>query len=87
MASKTSGEMPGQIHRLRVEREQPEEIMEVNWQPIKLAPDGEVVLTKIDDENGERNVQRLKRKGRLWFTPDEAMYVYYTPTHFVPSNR
>jgi len=61
--------------------------MEVNWQPIKLAPVGEVVLTKIDDEHGERNVQKLKRKGRLWFTPDEAMYVYYTPTHFVPANR
>jgi hypothetical protein len=55
---------------------------DLNWQPIKLAPDGEVVLTKIDDENGERNVQKLRRRGNLWFTPDDKMYVYYTPTHF-----
>lgn len=38
--------------------------------------------TKIDDSNGCRNVQKLKRKGRLWFFPDGSMYVYYTPTHW-----
>jgi hypothetical protein len=57
----------------------------MNWQPIKLAPVDEVVLTKIDDENGERNVQKLKRRGNLWFMPDDSMYVYYVPTHFVPN--
>ena len=52
------------------------------WQPIETAPEGKVVLTKIDDENGERNVQKLKRLGRLWFVPDGSVYVYYTPTHW-----
>tara|TARA_E500000318_G_scaffold108576_2_gene119734 strand:+ start:1240 stop:1419 length:180 start_codon:yes stop_codon:yes gene_type:complete len=53
-----------------------------NWKPASQAPEGVTVLTKIDDEHGERNVQELKRKGRLWFYPDESMYVYFTPTHF-----
>lgn len=57
----------------------------MDWQPIKFAPADEVVLTKIDDEHGERNVQKLKRRGSLWWTPDGEMYVYYTPTHFVPA--
>lgn len=46
---------------------------------------GEAVETKIDDENGVRNELRLKRggsNGRLWFRPDDGMYVYYTPTHW-----
>lgn len=51
-----------------------------------VVPDlGVVVMTKIDDEHGPRNEQRLKRggnNGRLWFTPDTEMYVYYTPTHW-----
>lgn len=58
----------------------------MNWQPISLAPAGEEVLTKIDDEDGERNVTRLIRRGNLWFFPDWSMYVYYTPTHFVPNH-
>ncbi|HWV44162.1 hypothetical protein [Pseudorhodoplanes sp.] len=52
------------------------------WQPIHLAPEGEIVMTKIDDEHGSRNEQTLIRKGRLWWTPDRSMYVYYTPTHW-----
>lgn len=52
------------------------------WQPIALAPDDEVVMTKIDDERGIRNEQRLIRQGQLWFFPDKSMYVYYTPTHW-----
>jgi hypothetical protein len=39
-------------------------------------------MTKIDDERGVRNEQTLKRQGRLWFYPDDSMYVYYTPTHW-----
>lgn len=53
-----------------------------NWKPIDSAPEGVVVLTKIDDGRGERNVQELKRSGRLWFLPDGSMYVYYEPTHW-----
>lgn len=52
------------------------------WQPIETAPEDRVVLTKIDDAGGERNVQTLKRQGRLWFVPDGSVYVYYSPTHW-----
>jgi hypothetical protein len=38
------------------------------------------VWTKIHDADGERNVQKLLRQGRLWFA--DGMYVYYTPTHW-----
>ena len=55
---------------------------EPNWQPIDTAPEGKVILTKIDDGRGIRNVQSLRRKGRLWFFPDMGMYVYYQPTHW-----
>jgi hypothetical protein len=44
--------------------------------------DGEVVETKIDGIGGPRNETTLVRQGRLWFTPDKVMYVYYTPTHW-----
>jgi len=50
----------------------------------KLPESGIVVETKIDDEKGCRNEQTLKRQGPLWFFPDGAMYVYYTPTHWRP---
>lgn len=46
------------------------------------APDGVAVETKIEDRDGVRNIQTLKRRGGLWFTPDGAMYVYYRPTHW-----
>jgi uncharacterized protein (DUF2126 family) len=26
------------------------------------------------------------RRGRLWFFPDESMYVYYTPTDWMPES-
>ena len=51
----------------------------------RLPPRDQVVDTKIDDEQGLRNEQRLKQivgGGRLWFLPDGSMYVYYTPTHW-----
>ena len=47
-------------------------------------PAGQVVMTKIDDEKGPRNQQELKRSGNLYFFPDESMYVYYAPTHWMP---
>lgn len=52
------------------------------WQSIDTAPERTEVETKIDDGNGCRNEQRLRRQGRLWFFPDMSMYVYYTPTHW-----
>lgn len=48
----------------------------------RLPTEGCIVDTKIDDEKGVRNEQPLKRQGRLWFSPDGSMYVYYTPTHW-----
>ena len=48
----------------------------------ELPPENIVVETKIDDGHGVRNQTKLKRKGRLWFFPDDSMYVYYTPTHW-----
>ncbi len=47
-----------------------------------LPPNGELVMTKIEDEGGTRNVQPLRRKGALWFVADGSVYVYYTPTHW-----
>jgi len=54
------------------------------WKPIEEAPENEEVLTKIDDGRGVRNETTLTRRGRLWFFPDLSMYVYYTPTHWMP---
>ena len=49
----------------------------------RLPANGVVVMTKIDDGK-PRNVQRLKRRNNLWFVEDGDMYVYYTPTHWMP---
>lgn len=54
------------------------------WNKTDTSPEDVVVLTKIDDWNGCRNEQPLKRHGRLWWFPDGSMYVYYTPTHWRP---
>ena len=48
----------------------------------ELPPADVVVETKIDDEKGVRNEQRLRRRQGLWFLPDGSMYVYYEPTHW-----
>jgi hypothetical protein len=45
-------------------------------------PNDMVVETKIDDGRGVRNIARLRRRGALWFLPDDSMYVYYAPTHW-----
>lgn len=54
----------------------------MNWKTADSAPEHVVVDTKIHDDDGERNVQRLMRRGNLWWFPDGSMYVYYTPTHW-----
>lgn len=59
--------------------------MASDWQPAETAPEGVVVETKIDDSNGVRNEQKLKRRARIWFVPDGSTYVYYTPTHWRPT--
>lgn len=52
----------------------------MNWQPIRTCPQDMLVMTKIDDQNGIRNEQMLKRSGNLFFAGDT--YVYYAPTHW-----
>lgn len=59
------------------------------WQTIKTAPAGVEILTKIEDEMGERNVQILVKRVRepgktrpLFWYPDGSTYVYYEPTHW-----
>ena len=54
----------------------------MHWSTIDTAPERKVVMTKIDDEKGERNIQELKKVGNLWWFPDGSMYVYYRPTHW-----
>lgn len=59
--------------------------MNEHWQLINSAPAGEDVWTKIDDKDGERNVQKMKRIGNLWYInhgEPNSMYVYYSPTHW-----
>ena len=61
-----------------------------NWKRCssELPPLDVEVMTKIDDHNGCRNEQMLKRCQRepntrsLWFVPDGSRYVYYEPTHW-----
>lgn len=55
------------------------------WLPIETAPEGVPIMTKIHDGNGPRNEQELLHSGNLWFFPDRSMYVYYRPTHWLPS--
>lgn len=54
------------------------------WIPIEkvLPQEGQTVETMIADQHGRRNLARLRRRGRLWFTGE--MYVYYAPTHWRP---
>ena len=58
-----------------------------NWRSIESAPEDVPVMTKIDDGAGCRNEQPLKRQGRLWWFSDGSMYVYYTPTHWMPLGK
>lgn len=51
------------------------------------APEDQILWTMISDERGVRNVQLLRRKGRLWFVPDMSMYVYYAPTHWKEAHQ
>lgn len=54
------------------------------WREVKKEkpPEGVVVDTKVDDEKGERNNQKLLYSHNLWWFPNMEMYVYYTPTHW-----
>jgi len=48
-----------------------------------LPPQNKIVRTKIDEEGNVRNESRLMLKGTIWWTPDESIYVYFIPTHWL----
>lgn len=52
------------------------------WNDITTAPENVIVMTRVSDDRGIRNVQRLFRQGNLWWMPNGSMYVYYRPTHW-----
>ena len=54
------------------------------WEPASGAPEGAIVMTKIDDARGARNEGPLVRRGNMWWQPDGSIYVYYSPTHWRP---
>jgi hypothetical protein len=59
--------------------------MALNWKPIDTAPEGVLVMTKIDDADGCRNEQPMMKHRNLWwidFGAPREMYVYYKPTHW-----
>lgn len=60
----------------------------MNWRGVKdePSPQNRPLDTKIDDEHGVRNEQKLMRRGNFWWLPDGSMYVYYTPTHWREPN-
>ena len=43
------------------------------------APEGVIVETTTGTP---ASIQKLKRRGNLWWLPDDSMYVYYEPTHW-----
>jgi hypothetical protein len=47
-----------------------------------IVPENVILNTKINDNNGVRNEQKLIKIGNLWWTTDKQMYVYYRPTHW-----
>ena len=55
------------------------------WYPIDSAPENERINTRINDANGIRNEQIMKRSGKLWWV--EGMYVYYAPTEWSPITK
>lgn len=53
------------------------------WKQITSAvPKNTILFTCIWNEQGLRNEQNLIFDGKLWWTEDKSMYVYYTPTHY-----
>lgn len=48
----------------------------------KLPPPDIEVETKVDDEQGVRNITRLRWRKNHWWFPDMSMYIYYSPTHW-----
>ena len=45
-------------------------------------PNGQQVMTCINDKKGTRNECVLIFENGLWWHRDKSMYVYYAPTHW-----
>lgn len=56
-----------------------------NWIKVsdRLPTENKSVKTKIDTDGIIRNEGYLVRKGTLWWLPDEAIYAYFPPTHWL----
>jgi len=56
-----------------------------NWVSVEkeLPPENVAVLTRLTDEKGTRNTQKLILNNRLWWIPPGDMHVYYNPTHWL----
>lgn len=54
----------------------------MTWNRIETAPLNKAVWTKIEDYQGTSNLCKLLFDGKLWWTPEKDMYVYYQPTHW-----
>lgn len=54
----------------------------MNWYPISSCPNFELVLTKIEDDFGERRVIPLKRRDHLFFDVTDSEIIKILPTHW-----
>jgi len=56
-----------------------------NWVKVshRLPPENKIVRTKMDEDGRVMDESKLIRKGTLWWLPDESIYVYFTPTHWL----
>lgn len=55
------------------------------WNKVADILPQEGVLVRTVSPNGLEQV--LKRSGRLWFFADGSMYVYYTPSWWLPLEK
>lgn len=53
-----------------------------DWIKTAEQKPAENVVVRAMDSGG--HVQLLKRKGNLWWFPDESMYCYFVPTFWQP---
>jgi hypothetical protein len=51
------------------------------WYSVAHEPPPEGLVVQVQNNGGAL----LKRRGNLWFLPDDSMYVYYTPEFWRPA--
>jgi hypothetical protein len=50
------------------------------WLSVKLQPPPENEVVEVQNNGGAK----LKKRGNLWWFPDDSMYVYYIPEYWRP---